>query len=277
MTDDSHGAALDAATSIPPDDEAQAEHMSDRPLAGRTAIITGAATGIGRATALDLGRAGARVVINCKDETQQVMAKAVADEIVESGGAAEVVVADVRSPEAIRHLFSESLRLLGNVDIVVSNAAGDAVIKPIADTTEEDYDRVMALNAKGQFFVMQEAARCISDNGRIIVLSSSTVLAPYPGSASYSGAKRAAEIYAQVLAAELGDRNITVNVVAPGPTNTPVMQAQNSDERKAQVIAMTPLGRFGEPEDIADVIAFLVADSGRWVTRQIIQVGGGIA
>lgn len=277
MTDDSGGAALDAATSIPPDDEAQAEHMSDRPLAGRTAIVTGAATGIGRATALDLGRAGARVVINCKDETQQVMAKAVADEIVESGGAAEVVVADVRSPEAIRHLFSESLRLLGNVDIVVSNAAGDAVIKPIADTTEEDYDRVMALNAKGQFFVMQEAARCISDNGRIIVLSSSTVLAPYPGSASYSGAKRAAEIYAQVLAAELGDRNITVNVVAPGPTNTPVMQAQNSDERKAQVVAMTPLGRFGEPEDIADVIAFLVGDSGRWVTRQIIQVGGGIA
>ena len=250
---------------------------ADRALWEQRAVITGAATGIGLATALDLARAGARIVINCKDEAQRPMAAAAADDIAALGSSAHVVVADMRSPDAIRYLFSESRRLMGGIDIVISNAAGDAVIKPIAETTEEDYDRVMALNAKGQFFVLQEAARWIADNGRIIVLSSSTVLAPYPGSASYSGAKRAAEIYAQVLAAELGDRNITVNVVSPGPTNTPVMQAQNSDARKAHVIATTPLGRFGEPEDIADVIGFLVSDAGRWVTRQIIQVGGGIA
>ncbi len=246
-------------------------------LAGRRVVITGAATGIGRATAIDLARAGAQIVVNCKDAAQQAEALLVAEEIGAAGGVAHAVAADMRDPAEIRYLFAESLRLLGGIDIVISNAAGDAVIKSIQDTTEDDYDRVMALNAKGQFFVLQEAARCIADNGRIIVLSSSTVLSPYPGSASYSGAKRAAEIYAQVLAAELGERNITVNVVAPGPTNTPVMQAQNSDARKAQVIAMTPLGRFGEPEDIADVIGFLVGDAGRWVTRQIIQVGGGIA
>ncbi len=277
MTDDGGETASDAASSSWLDPERRDGRDAGLALTGRGAIVTGAATGIGLATALDLARAGARVVVNCKDESQREMAETAVREIAAHGGTAHVVVADMRDPEAIRRLFAESLRLLGEIDIVVSNAAGDAVIKPIAETTEDDYDRVMALNAKGQFFVLQEAARCIADNGRIIVLSSSTVLAPYPGSASYSGAKRAAEIYAQVLAAELGERNITVNVVAPGPTNTPAMQAQNSDARKAQVIAMTPLGRFGEPGDIADVIGFLVGDAGRWVTRQIIQVGGGIA
>lgn len=277
MTDDGGGTAPDVPSSTSLNADLGDADTTDKVLSERRVVITGAATGIGLATALDLAHAGARIVINCKDESQRAMATAAAEQVTALGSTAHVVVADMRYPEAIRHLFSESLRLLGGIDIVVSNAAGDAVIKPIAETTEEDYDRVMALNAKGQFFVLQEAARCIADNGRIIVLSSSTVLAPYPGSASYSGAKRAAEIYAQVLAAEVGERNITVNVVAPGPTNTPAMQAQNSDARKAQVIAMTPLGRFGEPDDIADVIGFLVSDAGRWVTRQIIQVGGGIA
>lgn len=264
-------------SSAPFDTYPRDDQKAQEALTRRRVVITGAATGIGLATALDLAEAGSQIVINCKDEAQRPAAAAAALEIASLGGIAHVVVADMRRPDAIRHLFSESLRLMGGIDIVISNAAGDAVIKSIAETTEEDYDRVMALNAKGQFFVLQEAARSIADNGRIIVLSSSTVLAPYPGSASYSGAKRAAEIYAQVLASELGERNITVNVVAPGPTNTPAMQAQNSDARKAQVIAMTPLGRFGEPDDIADVIGFLTSDAGRWVTRQIIQVGGGIA
>lgn len=271
MTDDGGGIVPDAE-----DGARLAGPLGDTP-SPRRAVITGAATGIGRATALDLARAGAHVVVNCKDESQRAMAMQVVGEIARFGGVAHAVVADMRDALAIQHLFAESLRLLGGIDIVVSNAAGDAVIKPIAETSEDDYDSVMALNAKGQFFVLQEAARCIADNGRIIVLSSSTVLAPYPGSASYSGAKRAAEIYAQVLAAELGERNVTVNVVSPGPTNTPAMQAQNSDARKAQVVAMTPLGRLGEPDDIADVIGFLVSDAGRWVTRQIVQVGGGIA
>ncbi len=264
-------------SSAPFDTYPQDDQKAQKALTRRRVVITGAATGIGLATAFDLAEAGSQIVINCKDEAQRPAAAAAALEIAALGSIAHVVVADMRRPDAIRHLFSESLRLMGGIDIVISNAAGDAVIKSIAETTEEDYDRVMALNAKGQFFVLQEAARSIADNGRIIVLSSSTVLAPYPGSASYSGAKRAAEIYAQVLASELGERNITVNVVAPGPTNTPAMQAQNSDARKAQVIAMTPLGRFGEPDDIADVIGFLTSDAGRWVTRQIIQVGGGIA
>lgn len=244
---------------------------------GRRTLITGGATGIGRTTAIRLAAQGAHVVVNCKDDEQREDAQAVVDEIRAAGGRAEFVVADVSDPAAIRRLFVEAIAILGGLDMVVSNAAGGQAIRTIAETTEEEYDRVMTTNARGQFFVMQEAARRISDGGRIVVLSSSTVLSPYPGTASYGGAKRAAELYAQVLAAELGERDITVNVVAPGPTNTPMMQAQNSEERKAHVVSMTPLGRFGMPEDIADVIAFLAGEDSRWVTRQILQVGGGIA
>ena len=250
---------------------------TSRPLAGRRTLITGAATGIGRATALMLADRGAEVVVNCKDEDQRGEAQTAVEEIRAAGGKAHIVVADVSDPAAIRRMFAETLALLGGLDVVVSNAAGGQAIRTIAETTEEEYDRVMAMNARGQFFVMQEAAQCLSDGGRIVVLSSSTVLAPYPGTASYGGAKRAAEIYALVLAAELGARGITVNVVAPGPTNTPVMQAQNSPERKAHVVSITPLGRFGMPDDIAEVIAFLASEESRWVTRQIIQAGGGIA
>jgi len=150
------------------------------------------------------------------------------------------------------------------------------VIRPVAETSEDDYDRAMALNARSQFFVMQEAARRVEKGGQIVILSSSTVALTYPGSASYAGAKRAAELYAQVLAIELGPRNITVNVVAPGPTNTSAMRAQNPAERIAHLAAITPLGRLGEPHDIASVIAFLASDESRWITRQVLQVGGGI-
>ncbi len=254
--------------------------MSDKaghpPLAGRKVLITGAAAGIGRATAIMLAARGAAVMVNARDAEQEDEARAVVDQIRQHGGAAHHVIADVRDPVAIHDLFARAVELLGGLDMVVSNAAGDAVIKTIAETSEEDYDRVMALNARAQFFVMQEAARRVADHGRIVILSSSTVASSYPGSASYSGAKRAAELYAQVLAAELGERHITVNVIAPGPTDTPAMQAQNSDARKAHVVSITPLGRFGMPDDIAEAIAFLASEDSRWVTRQIIQVGGGI-
>ena len=249
---------------------------ADRPLLGRRVLITGAATGIGRATAVALAAKGAHVVVNYKDEAQRGDAEDALAAIAARGGRADAVAADVSDAEAIRGLFARSIALLGGLDMVVSNAAGAAVIRTIAETTEEEYDAVMALNARGQFFVLQEAAKRVSDGGRIVVLSSSTVLSPYPGTASYGGAKRAAEIYAQVLAAEVGERNVTVNVVAPGPTDTAVMQSQNSDARKAHVVSITPLGRFGQPDDIADVIVFLASEDSRWVTRQILQVGGGI-
>lgn len=245
-------------------------------LQGKVALITGASRGIGRAIALALAREGASVAINYKDESEAAHAATAVGEIERFGGKALAIRADVTQVPAIRSMFAEAIQFGGHLDIVVSNAAGDAVIRPVADTTEHDYDRVMALNARGQFFVLQEAARRVTEGGRIIVISSSSVVMPYPGTASYGGAKRAAELYALVLAAELGPRRVTVNVVAPGPTDTETFRGQNPPERVKYVESVTPLGRLGQSPDIADVVAFLASDEARWITRQIIQAGGGI-
>lgn len=245
-------------------------------LHGKVALITGASRGIGRAIALALAKEGASVVVNYKDESEAALAGAVVGEVERLGGKAIAIRADVTQVSAIRALFADAERFGGHLDIVVSNAAGDAVIRPLADTTEADYDRVMALNARGQFFVLQEAARRVTAGGRVVVISSSSVVMPYPGTASYGGAKRAAELYALVLASELGPRRITVNVVAPGPTDTETFRGQNPPERVKYVESVTPLGRLGQSQDIADVVAFLASDEARWITRQIVQAGGGI-
>jgi 3-oxoacyl-[acyl-carrier protein] reductase len=246
------------------------------PLLGKRVLITGAATGIGRAAAETLAMAGAQVIINCKDDAQLAEAEGFAAALRAAGATVFCVHADLTDSAALDHLFAQSLALLGGLDIVISNAAGETNLAPIAETSEADYDRCMALNARAQFFVLQRAARHLTDGGRIIVMSSSTVASPYAGTACYGGAKRAAELYARVLAAELGPRSITVNVVAPGPTDTDTMRAQTPPERLEQVASMIPLGRIGRPADIAVTIAFLASDQSRWITRQILQVGGGI-
>jgi 3-oxoacyl-[acyl-carrier protein] reductase len=250
--------------------------MTPRPLQDKVALITGASRGIGRAIALALARSGASIIVNYKDDAEAARAKSVVAEIGRLGARGVAARADLTQVSAIHGMFAEAAAFAGRLDIVVSNAAGDAVIRSVAETTEEDYDRVMTLNARAPFFVLQEAARRVSPGGRIIVVSSSSVAMPYPGTASYGGSKRAAELYALVLAAELGSRNITVNVVAPGPTDTETFRGQNPPERVRFVESVTPLGRLGQPDDVAEVVAFLASDEARWVTRQIIQAGGGI-
>jgi 3-oxoacyl-[acyl-carrier protein] reductase len=245
-------------------------------LKGKCALITGASRGIGRTIVLALAARGASVAVNYKDESEAAHADSVVAQIDRAGGKACASCADVTQVPEIRALFAAAESFGGHLDIVVSNAAGDAVIRPVSATSEHEYDRVMALNARAQFFVLQEAARRVVDGGRVIVISSSSVAMPYPGTASYGGAKRAAELYALVLAAELGPRRITVNVVAPGPTDTETFRGQNPPERVKYVESATPLGRLGDPQDIADVVTFICSDAARWITRQIIQVGGGI-
>jgi 3-oxoacyl-[acyl-carrier protein] reductase len=245
-------------------------------MSNKVALITGASRGIGRSIALALARVGAAVIIDYRDASDAERAAEVVADIERLGSRAIAVQADVTQVDEIRNLFGQANRFGPGLDIVVSNAAGDAVIRGIAETTEAEYDRVMALNARGQFFVLQEAARHVRDHGRIVVISSTSVVMPYPGTASYGGAKRAAELYALVLASEVGARKITVNVVAPGPTDTETFRVQNPAQRVAYVQEVTPLRRLGQPEDIADVVTFLTSDEARWITRQIIQSGGGI-
>lgn len=248
-------------------------------LSGRVAIVTGASRGIGRHIAETLALRGASVVVNYPFEREADAAAEVVASIEQLGGVGRVraVQADVTRIDEIETLFAIATQAFGGIDIVVSNAGGDTVFAPIADTEEADYDRGTRLNAKAHFFVLREAARTVRDEGRIIVIASSTILSPYPGSAIYAGAKAAAETYARTLAKELGARQITVNSISPGLVDTEAARMMgNMDARIEMATRMSPLGRVGYPEDIADVVAFVASEEARWITAQNLRVGGGI-
>jgi 3-oxoacyl-[acyl-carrier protein] reductase len=249
-------------------------NTTNRRLEGKVALVTGASQGIGRATAIALSRLGASVVVNYNREVDA--ARAVVDSIVTEGRRALAVQSDIRQVEGIRMLFKQAAAAFNGLDIVVSNAGAQVPSCPISEVSEDEFDLGFSLNGRSHFFVMQMAVRTLRDGGRIILTSSSTTTAPFAGSAVYAGAKAAAEIYVRVLAKELGSRAITVNAVSPGLTDTVQMRAGVTQERMDAVVRMTPLGRAGLPQDIADVIAFLATDEARWITGQNIRVGGGI-
>ena len=165
-------------------------------------------------------------------------------------------------------------RLAGDGASVVVNCAGTSVFGPLAEITEEDFDRAFDLNAKGTFLVLREAATRISDDGCIVDFSSAGTTEPNGGDGAYLGGKAAGEMFVQSLAKELGERGVRVNSISPGVTDTDglVLDQETID----QLTAQTPLGRLGQPEDIADVVAFLVSDDARWLTGQNIKPTGGL-
>lgn len=246
-------------------------------LSGKVAIVTGSSRGIGRCIAETLGGHGAQVVVNYPSPAEAAAAAAAIEEIEAQGGHAIAVCADVTQVAEIERLFAAAAECYGGIDIVISNAGAPVAIKPIAGVTEAEYDAATAINAKANFFVLREAARTIRDHGRIVVITSTTVITPYAGSAMFAGAKGAAEVYARVLAREIGARGVTVNALAPGPIDTAAARAAGRiEDRFVAAVSMTPLGRLGTPDDIAAVVAFLVGDGGRWITGQHLRVGGGI-
>lgn len=238
-------------------------------LSGKTAIVTGAARGIGRAVAERLAQDGAAVVVN--GVSSRETAEAVAHGIREAGGRAHVAMADVSQPEEVRRLFDEAERVFGPLDIVAAMAG---VLKPvsIARATPEDYDWHFSINVKGTFLTFSEAARRMRDGGRIIGCSSNLTRMPREGLGLYQASKAAVELLTKSLAKEVGRRQITVNTVAPGGTDTDML----TEERRQAVASYTPLGRVGMPRDIADVVAFLASDDARWVNGQVIGVNGGV-
>ena len=246
-------------------------------LTGKVAIVTGSSRGIGREIAMTLAARGARFAVNYPCESEAAAAATVVATIEADGGSAVAVRADVTKVHEIEALFASTAAAFEGIDIVVSNAGGATTIKPIVEVTEAEYDAATALNAKGNFFVLREAARTVRDNGRIIVIGSSATAKPYAGSSIYAGAKGAAELHARVLAREIGSRGITVNAVSPGLIDTDgARDASQAEERFAMAIRMTPLGRIGRPDDIADVVAFVASEDARWITGQNLRVGGGI-
>lgn len=236
---------------------------------GKTALVTGSSRGIGRAVAKQLAGEGASVVINylknkeAADETVGVIKK--------EGGKAIAIQADLSNVTEIETLFDKAEQAIGKLDIVVANA-GTAIIKPFVEFTEDDYNKVFNTNAKGVFFIVQEAAKRVKDYGRIIVTSTAGVKMLIPGNALYLASKGTISQLVRTVAQEIGNKNITVNAVLPGYTNTDLLP----DRDRKVAAAASPFKRIGEPKDIADAIAFLASSDAGWITGQEIGVGGGV-
>ena len=246
--------------------------MEPKNLSSKIALVTGSSRGIGCAMAKRLSRQGAAVVINYarnSDKAEEVVAAIASD-----GGTAVALQADVSRLKDIQRLFEQTLEQFGRLDILVNNA-GIRISKNVADTVEEEFDRLFAANVKGTFFSCQLAARRLSDGGRIINVSSAVTRMMLPGYAIYSASKGAVDQITRVLAKELGGRQITVNAVAPGPVDTELLRDGKTEEQIQQMAQMAALGRIGEVEDIADVVAFLASDDARWISGQTIHANGG--
>lgn len=244
-------------------------------LTGKVAIVTGASRGIGRATAFELAGAGATVVVNYA--CNRAAADATAAAISAAGGNAELCQADITDAAECTRLFDSTIGRHGRVDILIANA-GYAAFAPLAEMTIDEFDRVFAVNTRGSFLCLQQAARHLADNGRIVCLSTiGTILNPADGSA-YFGSKAAVEQFCRVLAHEVAPRGITVNAVSPGFTDTDMLGATGGREPAAarRIRDLTPLARLGQPRDVARVIGFLVGPQGGWINRQNLAADGGI-
>jgi 3-oxoacyl-[acyl-carrier protein] reductase len=184
------------------------------------------------------------------------------------------VQADVSRAADVVRLFNATLERFGRLDILVNNA-GVILHKPVADVTEEEFDRLMGINVKGTFFACQQAARRMADGGRIINLFSSTPALMMPKYGAYVASKGAVEQLTHILAKELGPRRITVNAVSPGPTDTELFSQDKTEQEKQRIAQMAALGRLGQPQDIADVVAMLCTEDARWITGQNVRANGG--
>jgi 3-oxoacyl-[acyl-carrier protein] reductase len=242
-------------------------------LAGKGALVTGGSRGIGRAIVRRLAADGAAVVFSYLQD--EAAAKAAAGEVAEAGGRALAVQADQGSLDDLRRLTGQAQEYLDGLDIVVINAAG-GLPGLIGQVTEDDYDRFMAVHAKGPFFLIQHAGRALRDGGRIVAISTLNTRLHPPGGALYTGAKGALEHFTKVAALEFGGRGITANIVSPGATDTEMLRAANPGATFDDEVARTALRRLGQPEDIAAVVAFVAGPDSGWISGQILPADGGL-
>ncbi len=242
-------------------------------LDGKVAIVTGASKGIGAGIALRLAADGASVVVNyarSADAAGELVAK-----IKQAGGHAAALQADISQPDQIKTLFEKSIGAFGHVDILINNA-GIYEFGDLASITAESIDRQFALNVKGLILATQAAALAFPATGGVVVnISSGAGVTPIVQAQAYSATKGAVDNLTRSLALELGPRKIRVVGVAPGLTATEGTSGMG-EEGAAPFVARTPLGRIGQPADIAAAVAFVVSDDGAWITGETLQVGGGL-
>ncbi|MEU4009174.1 SDR family NAD(P)-dependent oxidoreductase [Streptomyces pseudogriseolus] len=243
-------------------------------LEDATAVVTGGSRGIGRAIVERLCRDGASVVFTyVKDEGA---AEAVVRAVEADGGTVKAMRVDLGEEGAPERLMEAAEEHLGGLSILVNNAATSFTPTPLASTDVEVFDAVMAVNTRPVFLTMRYAARRMRDGGRIVNISTLNTVRPAPGIAPYAASKGAVEQLTAVAARELGPRGITVNTVSPGATDTELLRTTNPSQALDAVAGMTPLGRLGQPADVADVVAFLAGPDGRWITGQNLRATGGL-
>jgi 3-oxoacyl-[acyl-carrier protein] reductase len=240
----------------------------------KTAIVIGATGGIGRAIALRLAKDGFSVTAGYSGNASK--AEEIVAAIESNGGAAIAVKADVNNASEVEELFRTTLNTFGTVDVVV-HTAGIMPMSKIADGDLEIFDKVIATNLRGTYIVLSQAARHVSEGGRILAFSSSVLAKSFPGYGPYCASKGGVEALVHVLANELRGRNITVNAIAPGPTGTDLFLKGKSQEAIDQLAKMAPLERVGTPKDIGDAVSFLAGPDGAWVNAQVLRVNGGFA
>jgi 3-oxoacyl-[acyl-carrier protein] reductase len=244
-------------------------------LKNKVALVTGSARGLGKAIAERYAALGAGIVINYSKD------KASADEVLSNitamGARAIAIQADVSKPGDLEKLFAEAKKEFGKIDIVVANAGIEMVEVPVTDFTEDQFDKVFSINTKGSYFTLQQAARNVEDNGRIIYIASSTTSFPVPGMAVYGGSKTTPRYLVDILSKEIGHRGVTVNTIIPFAVDHSGIFAdpESYPALRKQLLDSCPMGRLAEVEDVANIAEFFASDLSSFVNGQHLLVNGG--
>ena len=242
-------------------------------LSGKTALVTGASRGIGRATALTLAQAGAQVLVHYGSGEKE--AAQVVEEILRAGGKAQSIAADLRAPDG-PHQLAQRVRAIvgGRLDVLVANA-GISRAATIEDTTVEDFDALFAVNVRAPFFLVQQLLPALHSGSSVVLLSSLAAHASVGALSAYAATKGAIDTLVKHWASALGERGIRVNAVAPGVVETEMSSFTKTDDGRSTTLGMQALQRMAQPEDIAGAIAFLASDQARWITGDTLRVDGG--
>ena len=239
----------------------------------KVALVTGASRGIGAAIAERLARDGYTLIVNYSENAAP--AEALVRKIQQAGGQALAAQADISDAASVRRMFDAAESAFGGIDVLVNNA-GIMNLSTIADSDDAGFDRQIAVNLKGTFNTLREAAKRLRNGGRIVNFSSSVVGLLQPTYGVYAATKAAVEAMTSILAKELRGRSITVNAVAPGPTATDLFLKGKPQEVVDRLAKLAPLERLGQPGDIADVVAFLAGPDAAWINGQVLRANGGI-
>jgi NAD(P)-dependent dehydrogenase (short-subunit alcohol dehydrogenase family) len=242
-------------------------------LAGKVAIVAGARNNLGRGFAVTLGSMGASVLVHHHLPASRAEAEETARLVVDAGGKAEIFVGDLTDPANMTAMYDAAETAFGGVDIAVTTV-GMIIKKPLVQFTNEEFDRLDAVNNKAMFYFLREAATRVRDGGRIILTGTSLLAGAAPGYAIYSGTKAPVEEYTRMLAKELGEKRITVNNIGPGPVDTPFFHAAETPQSVAYASGLSTEKRLGRVEDITPIVAFLASPGSQWVNGQSLWING---